>query len=295
MGSTSSGGGTFEIRYAPFLEEQLSGFLSHGGADAPSHSLWDLYNALVGASPYGDYEQLDVDEGYFGMTIDDPSVTYEIKNFPSLWDMFGKFMAGMDLHDLWSDVYEDVVNGPEIENAVVAQSAMLQDEIDLRVLPGFLAGMRDINAVQSSAFVIGKAIIQDAHVKAINKFSSDMRVAGLSASISMWDKHLTWDQAVITTYGELFKLYYASKMDIDRLNLEYRAKDLMWEYNLLDEIRGLIGALNGASAAPIKNEPSQMSRAIGGGLSGAAAGYQMTGTPMGAAAGGVLGIASSLF
>lgn len=298
MGSSDSGGsggGSYEIRYAPFLETELNAIISHTGADTPDKSLWDLYNALLGKSPYDDYEQLDIDEGFFGMTIENDEVTYEIKNFPSLWDMFGKFMAGLDLHDLWSDVYQDVVNGPEIENAVVAQSDLMQDEIDARVYPAFVAGMRDINAVQSTAFIIGKAVIQDAHVKAINKFSSDMRVAGLNASVAMWSKHLDWDQAVIGTYSELFKIYYATKMDMDRANVEYVAKDLMWDYNLLDEIRGIIGALNGAAASPIKNEPSQMSKAIGGGLAGAAAGYQMTGSPFGALTGGVLGVASSIF
>lgn len=302
----SSDSASGEIRYAPYLESVHTALLDHRGSDVPIISFIDAFNASVCkhegfsdavnedfiSSPYRGYEQIDVDDGFFGRTVDDPSVNYAPVNYPGLWDMFGKFMGEVDVHDLWGMIYSDVVQGPEIENAVSAQSALLQDEIDTNVMPKFLGGMRDINSVQSTAFVVGKAIIQSAHVKAINKFSTDIRLRAIDISNTQWAKHLDWNTSVVGSYAELFKLYYASKLDVDRANLEYQSKDIMWDINLFENARGILGAMGGNAATTSGNEPSQGSKAVGGAMGGAAAGF-MVGGPIGAVIGGVLGLGGS--
>lgn len=297
MGSKGGGGSGDEqtVRYAPYLEAVHSRILDHEGHDEPDLSFIDVFNATLGESPYGDYEIIDIDEGFFGMRVDDPTLTYEIKNFPSLWDMFGKFMGGLDVHGLWAQIYEDVIQGPEITNAVTAQSTELQDIIDTDVMPKFLAGMRDINSVQATTFVIGKAIIQDAHVREVNKFAAQLRMHALNVSNEQWANHLKWDESVIRTFSEMFKLYYSSRLDMDRQNLEYQSKDKMWDINLFENARGIIGAMHGAAATTAgQNEPSQLQKSIGGAMSGAAAGYMVAG-PYGALVGGVIGLAASFF
>jgi hypothetical protein len=308
MGKSDGGSGSGEIRYAPYLEAAHGKLLDHEGADEPTISFIDTFNATMCkhegftdavndkliSSPYRGYEQIDIDDGFFGRTRDDPTVNYHPVNYPGLWDMFGKFMAGVDVHDLWGLTYSDVVQGPEIENAVSAQSALVQDDIDTVVLPKFLGGMRDINSVQSTAFVIGKSIIQTAHVKAINKFSSDLRLRAIDISNAQWIRHLDWNQSVIGVYSEMFKLYYASRMDMDRVNLEYQAKDVMWDINLFENARAFLGAMGGGAATAGQNEPSTAQKAVGGALGGAAAGWQVSGgNPIGAVIGGVLGLAGS--
>lgn len=291
MGGGGGGDSENTVRYAPYLEEAHGRFLDHDGVDEPIMSFVNAFNAATGASPYGDYALVDVDNGYLGFG-------YAVSDFPSLWDMFGKFVAGLDIHVLWGQVYEDVIQGPEIENAVSAQSTLIQDDINTTIMPKFLAGMRDINSVQASSFIIGKAIIKDAHVKSINKFVSQIKIHALSISNEQWAKHLDWNQSVIRTFSEMFKLYYSSKLDLDRANLEYQAKDNMWNINLFENARGFLGALGGtaATAAGGGNEPSQTQKALGGAMSGAAAGYMATGgNPYGAVIGGLIGLAASFF
>lgn len=289
MGSSKSSGSSSEVRFAPYLEEAHSQLLDHGGEDIPTSSFIDVFNYTLGASPYGAYDSVDIDLGFFG-------TGYEIGDFPTLWDMFGKFMAGLDLHTLWSQIYNDLVNGPEVANAVSAQSALSLDDIDSNVLPKFLAGMRDINAVQSSAFIIGKALIMDGHVKAINKFASQIRIAALSLSVDQWGKHLDWNRNVMTVFTDMFKLYYANKQDFDRLNLEYPAKDAMWDINLFEYARAMLGAMAGSAATTSKNEPGMLQKAIGGTMTGAAAGMMVSGgNPAGAVVGGLLGLGASFF
>ena len=303
----SGGSSSGEIRYAPYLEAAHSKLLDHEGADEPTLSFMETFNAALVkmeglsdsvnanliSSPYRSYENIDVDEGFFGMTTDDPTVTYEIKNYPAMWDMFGKFMAGLDVHDLWGQIYSDVIQGPEVENAITAHSEELQNDIDTQVMPKFLGGMRDINSVQSTAFVMGKSIIHSAHVRAVNTFSTKIKLHAIDISNQQWSRHLDWDESVIRTYAEIFKLYYAAKIDVDKTNLEFAAKDIMWNLNLFENARAMLAAMTGSAAtAGGGNEPSQGQKAIGGALSGAAAGFQVGG-PYGAVVGGVLGAASS--
>jgi len=308
MGKSSGGDSSGTVRYAPYLEAAHGRLLDHEGSDEPIISFIDAFNASICQhpgftdeenkdliqSPFSTYESIDVKEGFFGMRVDDPSITYKPKNYPGLWDIFGKLMAGADVHDLWAKVYNDVVQGPEIENVVNAQSEMLQDDIDIKIMPKFLGGMRDINSVQATTFIIGKAIIQTSHVKALNDFSTKLRFQAISISNEQWANHLKWNESVVKTMSEMLKLYYSAELDINKANLEYQAKDIMWDINLFENARGIIGAMGGNAATSGANEPSQAQSALGGAISGAVAGYKVSGeNPVGALIGGVLGAASS--
>jgi len=286
------GGGTQTIRYAPHIEQAHKRIMDESGGVVPSRSIFRVMNDLFDKSPYGAYDKYDIDDAFFGRVPGDPDRTYEVRNFPSLYDMFGKFMAGLDVHVLWGDVYEDAVHGPEIAAAVSAQAELLDNEVKTKVLPSFLAGMRDINAIQSTTFVIGKAIIADSTVRQMNEFQSRLRLSVVELSGQLWRTHLDWDKSVISTYLEMTKLYYATRLDVDTKQLEYAAADKMWNMNLFDEPRAMIGALNGASAAQQKNKPSQATSAIAGALSGAAAGSAVM-PGYGTAIGAVLGLGAS--
>jgi len=189
MGSSDSSSDN-TVRFAPYLETAHSKLLDRQGVDENAMSFMEVFNATLCKhegltdevnerfidSPYRGYEQIDINDSFFGSG-------YTMESYPTHWDMFGKFIAGLDVHDLWAQTYVDVVQGPEIENVISAQSALLQDDIDTTIMPKFLAGMRDINSiVGASAFVAGKGIIQTAHVKAMSKFASDIRIHAIDIS-----------------------------------------------------------------------------------------------------------------
>lgn len=286
-----AGGGQQVIRYAPHIEQAHKRLIDASGGVVIAKSAFGIFNELVGQSVYKDYEKYDIDDAFFGRVPGDPDRTYEMRNFPSLYDMFGKFMAGLDVHVLWSDVYEDTVHGPEIAAAVSSQAELLDNEVRTKVLPAFLAGMRDINAIQSTTFVIGKAVIADSQVRQMNEFQSRIRLSAIELSGQLWRSHLDWSKGVIAIYLEMTKLYYATRLDVDTKQLEYAVNDKMWDMNLLDEPTKVLGILNGAAATTNKNKPSQATSAIAGALSGAAAGAPMG--PYGAAAGAILGLGAS--
>ena len=259
-----------------------------------------LSDAITHDSPFIAYDNILIDVAFFG-------TGYTIASFPSLYDMYGKFMAGLDIDTLFSQVFEDTVNAPEINNLVAAESALLDDEITEKVLPPILTGARDINSVLSSTFVIAKAIPRDTQLKLIEKFSSEAKYRMIPVAVDRWKTHLEWNKAVVMSYAEIMKLYFSSKMDVTDFNYSMLAKDKLWPFTVLDYERAALGALQGATTT---NKDvaggSTMQKAIGGAMSGAAMGGMVgsmiagstAGSTMGlpgAIVGGVLGLAGSLF
>jgi len=277
--SSSSSSDTTTIRYAPYVENKHDDFLTNVQA-------WRV--SMIPRWPYDDYEDVVIDSGFFG-------AGYVISNFPSLYDMYGKFMAGLDIETLWSQNFEDTVNPPPVSNLVSAEAALLDDDIQTRVLPEFLTGMRDINSVMSSSFVIGKAVIEDARVKALSKFSAELKYRLIPVAQDRWARHLEWNRAVVTTYSEMMRLYFSAKMDIDEVNYSMKVRNYLWPFTILEYERAALGALQGAITTTTDSAgASKATKALGGAASGAMVGSEIN-TPYGTVIGGVLGAAAGYF
>lgn len=69
-----------------------------------------------------------------------------------------------------------VFNETLIANDVVAFGDVLDDNIETRTLPRFEAGMATIGAVQSSAFAIGKAVIEGFRDRDVAKYETELRM-----------------------------------------------------------------------------------------------------------------------
>ena len=134
-----------EIRYAPYIEARHSDFLL------------SVYSARIGAisnSPFANYTDIEVDNAFFG-------AGYTISSFPSLYDMYGKFMAGLDIEALWTQEYNDTIDSSVVNDLIAAEGALIDDEIETTSIPRLQTGMRDLNSVMSSSFVVGKSLIED--------------------------------------------------------------------------------------------------------------------------------------
>lgn len=276
-GGGSAGGGdtSNEIRYAPYIEAHHQTFLNNMATEVA---------AAIHNSPFAGYVPIDYLSGFFG-------VGYALSSFPSLYDMYGKFMAGLDIDALYSQILEDSINNPAIDNLVSAHAQELSDDIVQNASPRLVTGLRDINSVVSSSFVVSKAMLETARTRAISKYDSGLRYAMIPVAAQRWSDHLKWNKDVIITYAEIMKLYFASAMDLDNHNYSMTTKDILWPFTVLDFQRTALGAMQGAMNN--KGEvagASQTQKAIGGALSGAAAGA-MIGASTGATYGGWYGAA----
>ena len=322
-GGDKGGGGDGDqiitVRYAPYIESRHLDFLNNVVSArirliGPRHlisledasdsgnfgSLVDtlieryemsgiaLSDAETRDSPYITYDDILMDVGFFG-------TGYTIASFPSLYDMYGKFMAGLDIDTLFSQIFEDTVNASEINDLVSAESSLLDDEITEKVLPPILTGARDINSVMSSTFVIARAIPRDTQIKLIEKFSAEAKYRMIPVAVDRWKTHLEWNKNVVMSYAEIMKLFFSAKMDVTDFNYSMLAKHDLWPFTVLDYERAALGALQGATTT---NKDvaggSTLQKALGGALSGAAMGGMVGGMITGATAGSTMGIPGAI-
>lgn len=279
MGGSSGGGGDNNtVRYAPYIEGKHNTFLGTSAAAGV---------VARETNPYDSYEDIDLDAAFFG-------AGYVIASFPSLYDMYGKFMAGLDVEVLWEQILEGTQNNAVVGGMVGTQSALLDDEIEETTLPRYQVGLRDINSVMSSSYLIGKSLIESAKVKSVAKFDAELRYKLIPIAQDRWSKHLSWNQTMISTYTTMVQLYYNSLLATDSQNQEFSVKESLWPFTVLDYEKANLGALQGAVSTGGAEGPSQTQKAIGGAMSGAALGASVGG-PVGAAVGGVVGLAASFF
>ena len=283
------GGGSGDVkttvRYAGYIEDKHKVFLDE---------IVVRRTAAIDNSPYSGVATIASDDGFFG-------VGYTLASFPSLYDMYGKFMAGLDVEDLYTQIYGDLMEGPVTHNLVSAEAAFLSDELESDTIPRYEVGMRDINAVMSSTFIIGKALLEETRLKAVAKYSAGLQYALLPIAAQRWQAHLEWNKGVVAVYSEIMKLYFSAKMDVDSHNAEMLAKNRLWPFTVLDYERVAIAAMQGATKTTTDSAGSSgASRAISGALGGAAMGAMAgakigaVGGPMGAAIGGAVGLIGGL-
>lgn len=263
------------IRYADYVEVEHKEFLTL------SAHYGDVYHE---DSPYAEYTPLDFTTMFFGLG-------YSMSSFPSLFDMFGKFMAAIDVEAIYTELFGSVQNSDAVTAMSEAHAALLDDDIEQTVLPRFQEGMRDMNAVMTSSYVIGKSIIEQGRVKQLASYDAELRFRLLGVASDLLRTHLEWNKDVIKQYRDMMTLVVDANLQTHDKAYLYAAKDKLWPFTILAQERANLGALQGATSATTSAEtegPSTGASVIGGALGGAAMGASVGG-PVGAGIGGLLG------
>jgi hypothetical protein len=200
----------------------------------------------------------------------------------------------------------------DINTRAAAHATFLDTEINTKVYPRFEAGMRDINAVMTSAFTIGKAIIEMDRNDKVDKFIADME---LQADTKRAD-------LVNTATGEMIRMFLqktefgrvimAMTIDEKRLaiaaNQDYKtetkalAGDLgRWPLEAYKYGANMLAGIGGGTTGSVPVDGNKTARIIGSGLSGASAGAMIgsavggdSGAGWGAAIGGIAGMLAGM-
>lgn len=155
-------------------------------------------------------------------------------------------------------------------------------------LSAFDIGMRNVNAVHSSSFVIGRAVIAAGMIKEkleAKKMAAQLRLERDNKSMTM---AIETNRLVLIAYKE----------EADR-NLDIDQFEAMWGFDIYLKAGNVLASIAGGTTSSGTKGPSTAQSAIGGGLSGAAAGAMIgsvvpgIGTVAGAAIGGTLGVAQA--
>jgi hypothetical protein len=278
---------TTAMRYAPYVEEHHNIFLDVMTARR---------EVAIAVSPFADYSFDVIDEDFFG-------VGYLVSSFASLYDMFGKFMAGIDIDTLWNAAVTAVLTPSEVQDHINEQKAFLDAQIDMKVLPDFQHEMRDINAVASSSFVVGAAMIEDKRVKDLAVICTEAIAQLIPTASKQWKNTLDWNKGLITTYAKLMRDYFSSRMTTDEAHYKMGVDGEMWPFTVLDYERKGLKALT-----PVTKQAKQLAAGFAGSpamkaviimswtIQGAYIGSEITpgwGTVIGGVIGFVIGLADA--
>jgi hypothetical protein len=220
-----------KVRFAPYLEAAHQSHIAEMSA---------AVDAAAGASPFAAYVDWTAEDGFFG-------TGYVLSNFPSLYDMYGKFLAGLDVEVLFNEAFEDLTNGTVVENAISLEADRLSDDLETEVYPRLEAGLRDLNAVMSSQFVYAKALLETKRQQTVSRFSADYKAKLMPVVVERWAKHLEWNAKVIEMYAGIIKMYIAQRMDVENHNYGMHEKDVMWPLEARKYETAMLGALTGAT------------------------------------------------
>jgi len=272
------GGSSGAVSWPVYMQDTHADWLNDSGADAISSSITAIMNAAIGNSPWATEVAYDPDTDLTAL-LAAPNVLQTLVTLLS---------TGTTLDALVSNILSDTY----IDTAVTEYAADLDARLNAEVIPRFEAGMRDINAVVSSAFVIGKALIEENQDRQVALYSSQLHLKAKSDdSLKIVMMKLEYQKAVSQMIAEAYRIKIVAKKEETDMNLKIGESDAMWDLDVFKSGAAMLAAISGG--VPSEKLPSQGASMLGGALSGAAAGAMIAG-PWGAAGGAVLGAASSL-
>lgn len=238
-GRGGSGDQTTEKRYAPYIESKHEDFLNATVA-----------NRVLNDAP--DYTVTEANDAFLG-------VGYALSNFPSLYDMYGKFMAGFDIEVLWSSVFENKLNKSEINTDVTAEIKLADEKMVKGELADFQLNMRSVNAVPTSSFVMGRAVLEDKRIKAIAKIRLDAKTKLIPEIGLEFATHLNWGKKTITTYANIMKNYFLYKIDQDDANYTFESRTTLWPFTSLAFEGAALGTMQGVTSFKKTMSPRERS------------------------------------
>lgn len=233
------GGQTSEstIRLAPYVEAAHIELLEN----YQNYRTWLLMQEPDGdyvSDPFKDYVAIEIEDAFFG-------AGFSIASFPALYTLYSDMMRTVDIDALFNEIFADTINGTVVDNLISTEASILSDDIEQVALPRFECGLRDINSVISSSFVIGRSLMEAARTKAISRFSADIKGRLLPLVTERWKASLEWGRGVTEMYAQLLKFYLIAKVDIENHTFEVGAKHSLWPFTILEYERSAVAVLVG--------------------------------------------------
>jgi len=328
-GSGGGGGGSGVVDYPAYMKTFHEGTLGAGGMGG--ETMTAAMASAFGASPWAGAVAYDpaADILAYETTLTDFSTILagldDVVDWTAFYTLAGASITVADIPDT-SDV--NGITEALIDADVDAFADSLDDEITVKVLPRFQSGMLDINAVSSSAFVLGAAVIEGFRNRELAKHESALRLTAatknadvgveneklhlevdkinvlkdidiiksrLGASdqmVRMMVQRIAWYDGFMKTSIEGSRIKIVANKEEADVNMKINEADGLWDLEVFQHGANLLAAIGGGTANPGGKGPTQTQSMIGGAMSGAAAGAMVGGAP-GAVIGGILGAASS--
>lgn len=219
----------------------------------------------------------------------------------------------------------DAIDSAPIDNEVQSYENSLKNQ-HLRTVARFAAGMADINAVNSSAFVIGMALLEREYSNEVSSYRAklnlqmydsvvtaairshlesyirryairDTFVADAAARmLQLQSNQLSWKLALVQYKGDIERITYIMEKERTERDISLDVSYAQWEFDTVQFAANIMAGLSGGTMGTVQQEPSVIASTIGGAMSGASVGAGIgtaiapgTGTAIGAIVGAVAG------
>ena len=148
-----------------------------------------------------------------------------------------------NITSLWATLFSDTTDNTAVRDLVAAERSLLEDALDQDVMPRVEVGMRDINAVNSSAFVIAKANLEDSKEKELYKFSAELQYRLLNIVIDRYKTHLSWTSGILGTQMDAVQMFLATEFQYSAFWNETKVGQRRWRSEMNEYYRVAVGAL----------------------------------------------------
>jgi hypothetical protein len=285
----SGGGSAGQTSWPDYLQDAHEQWLNNAGTDTLTLSVVDAMNAAHGDSPYLGVLAYDPD-------ADIALMGAAVNNYAAHIGTLGTTTTHDEIFEAAKNRLDGISDESRIAEEVSSYSAILEDQLINETLPAFKAGMLNIGAVNSSSFAIGEAIIRGFKDRDVAKFAAEIQLKSHLQTKELIVRetleglqHLrgitSARHSLATLATEVRRLVIVAKKEELTEQLEIDAHDRTWDLEVYQYGANLIASISGGIGPKGPKGPSKATSAIGGALSGAAAGA----TVGLAAAGGTFG------
>lgn len=305
-GVTDSDGANYGVMAEiDFLQGQ-----TYDGPDTARTNI-DARNPYKLAVPYDPTPDLNATQRQFDRFVQD------VEDLDAWVDWKRFLLAGKSHWETLALQARDVADENLLSDNII-QTAVQSFEDDTeathqRQLVELKAGLADVNAVNSSAFVVAEAVLKGMRMNAIGKFATDFKIENhrertqfilqgtqqqqqITTELS---KHLFQvlglRQATANLQGELNRVRLVAKKEhLDR-DLDLDVKSALWPLQIWEYGGNIMASIAGATTVSKGGDENQGKSMLGGAMSGAAMGamagsaFGPPGALIGAAVGGIGG------
>lgn len=331
----SGGGSAGAVSYPAYMQTFHNRYLDDTGATTITNSVADAINAATSANPFTGKSSFDpttsltaMDSYLFNLDTIITAMAYST-DFTNAYALAAaNFPLGVAILDTIT------VDTTQVAADVVAFDNELTDRLDNVILPTFKVGMLNINAIQTSSFVLGEAVLRAFKDRDVAKHNSSLRLDlakqndELNTRFKLQRRELDYKfflsrqeniKVVLAEILVLMKQKIAFSIDYTKVAIEakrlniiakteqatedakYDEQEAKWPLDLFGYANSALGGIGGGGGGHVTpNKPSKAVSALAGAASGAAAGavtgaaIGAGGGPYGAAIGAVIGAGIAL-
>jgi len=340
--SSGGGGASGTVEYPDYIEEVQADWLAHtdkSGAshDAITYSVTDLLNTAMSAnSPYYGETVIDPDSYLTNMTVQLAQQETLVENISEETDWAsyltavvakaydGSTFPATDLLDTLSTGVTDalaelstILAAAPITGAVTAYETSVETRF-LKSVSRWASSLADVNAVQTTTYGMGLAILESELNHDINQFESKLHLqifndllpnlilkyvegelmakqysnAFIAQAIPMigklFEQKLNGYADLTRMTAEINRISLVAKGEEQKLQIELEVRDALWDLELFKYGSPVMAAAPGGVSETGQTPLTAGQSALGGALAGASIGAA-TGNPWAALAGAGIG------